>query len=305
MVKIFILVVIAFQFSFASSIDSTSSTVLTTDSDSTNILVEQEFSPLKFGIFTGAATLTTTYLFYTLLSEAWWNNKSQTPFHFKDDLTYVSNYDKLAHYYGGYAVGSLMADGLMWSGLSPHASYASAWGYSTVVQLVIDIKDGYSEGFGFSKWDVIAGSFGGATPWIEYAIWGHDQEQVDLKFSYYTNSSVYEDEAGTSLGFDDYTNQTMWVSFYPFLKSKNYFNRIFGIAIGFSMDEGRFTRGYGEGKWEVYLALDYNIEEMFFSKKRSPFIKGLLRYLNHLKLPSPTVQVYPVRSFKLTYPIEF
>ena len=305
MQKTFFLLLLSFSISFSAPIDSSSKTAQPIIQASALPADTTEFSPLKFGLFTGISTTAAFYMFYTLLSEAWWNNKSRIDFHFEDDLTYVSNYDKLAHYYGGYAVASLMADGLMWSGLSPHASYASAWGYSSAVQLVIDIKDGYSEGFGFSKWDVIAGSLGGATPWIEYAIWGHEQEQVDLKFSYYRNSTIYEEEAGTSLGFDDYTNQTMWVSYYPFLKSKDYFKRIFGIAIGFSMDEGRFTRGYGEGKWEVYLALDYNIEEMFFSKKRSPFIKGLLRYLNHLKLPSPTVQVYPVRSFKLTYPIEF
>lgn len=254
--------------------------------------------------FTTVAVGGTGALFYSFLRVAWWD-KEQTDFFFKDDLSYVLNIDKVAHFYGGYAISSMFADGLLWSNVSPHYAYGSSWAFSTGVQLLIDYKDGYTPGFGFSKYDVLAGSVGAALPWIEYSIWGESQDYVDLKFSYYQNNRTYLDNANVAAALDDYSNQTYYVVYYPWLKSNNYWKKIWGVSAGVSIDEGPWTRGYGRGQWELYLGLDYNLEEMVNAESMSPFWKGFWRYMNHVKLPSPQIKVYPEFEVQMLYPISF
>lgn len=260
--------------------------------------------PWRFAGFTTFAVVSTSTLFYTFLRVAWWD-KEQSDFFFNDDLEYALNIDKVAHFYGGYGIASMVADGFLWSGVSPHWSYGSAWAFSTMVQGAIDLKDGYTPGFGFSKWDVIAGSAGAALPWIEYSIFGHDQKEVDLKFSYYKNNNVYYEKFGVSHGLDEYVNQTYWVTWYPQIRSMEYWKRIWGVSMGFSIDEGTLTRGKGRGQWEIYLAADYNLEEIFQVQTWDPFWRGCIRYLNHSKLPAPTLVLYPELEVQWMYPIRF
>jgi hypothetical protein len=153
----------------------------------------KELNLLKFIGFTTVAVGGTGALFYSFLRVAWWD-KEQSEFFFNDDLSYVLNIDKVAHFYGGYAISSMFVDGLLWSDVPAHYAYGSSWAFSTSVQLLIDYKDGYTPGFGFSKYDVLAGSVGAALPWIEYSICGENQNSVDLKFSYYQNNNSYLDK---------------------------------------------------------------------------------------------------------------
>lgn len=264
----------------------------------------EEVSYPKLLTFTGATLVGTGVIFYSFLRVAWWD-KEQSKFFFKDDLSYVLNIDKVAHFYGGYGIASVTADGLLWSGVPGHVAYGSAWAYSTAIQVMIDYKDGLTPGFGFSKWDVIAGSAGAALPWIEYAVWGENQQSVDLKFSYYRNSTAYEEAYGVQSGLDDYTNQTYYITYYPGVNSHNYWNRLWGISMGLSINEDPWSVGPGRGQWEVLLGLDYNLEALVKSENMNPFWRGFWRYLNHVKLPAPMVMVYPHWEMHWAYPIRF
>ena len=142
-------------------------------------------------------------------------------------------------------------------------------------------------------------------PWLEYSLFGHEQNAVDLKFSYYRNSSIYEDTHGVKYSLDDYTNQTYWITYYPGINGSKLWQRMWGLSLGFSIDEGPLTRGYGRGQWEVYLALDYNTEELLHAYKYPGFLQTMIRYLNHMKLPAPTIQLYPKLRLHAAYPIRF
>lgn len=259
--------------------------------------------------FASGTLVGTSTLFYSFLRVAWWE-KEQTDFFFHDDISYVLNIDKVAHFYGGYAIASLGADGLLWAGVNPHVAYGSAWAYSTMVQVAIDFKDGYTPGFGFSKWDVISGSLGAATPWIEYAIWRDQQNAVDLKLSYYRNSTIYEDTYGVASGLDDYTNQTYYITWYPWAEQGDshkysYWQKIWGLSMGMSINEDPWAVGAGRGQWEVLLGLDYNLEALVGAREMHPFWRGFWRYINHVKLPAPMVMVYPHYEVHWAYPIRF
>ena len=71
-----------------------------------------------------------------------------------------------------------------------------------------------------------------------------------------------------------------------------------GLALGFGVDD---NIGMDDnGQWEIYLALDYDLEEMV-KNVNSPVIKSIAHYLNYIKLPSPAIRFTPEFEMKPFY----
>lgn len=245
--------------------------------------------------------------YFLVFKKGWWDEEGNS-FHFENDFDYAMNVDKLGHFSSGVLMGEFFYEGYHWAGISEFNSYLLAGTSAMLTHVAIDVKDGFSPEWGFSIFDVLAGSLGGFYPMAKrYVPWF---KYIDLKWSYWINSDVYYENTDTGVFTDDYPNHTYWCSFkiYRMLPygARKYYPEWLALAAGLSIDDVIFHRGMGKhpkgGSYEVYLALDYDLEAFHPHKWWS---RKLVTALNYIKWPAPTIQVYPDVKFFLTYPIKF
>lgn len=140
-------------------------------------------------------------------------------------------------------------------------------------------------------------------------------QYVDYKFTYFPNSSVYWDDirnqggekmggkltGGDGVFVDDYYggNQTHWLSFkvakmLPENANTNY-PKWLALAFGWGIDDGHYTREWGKSRYEYYLSLDYDFEEIVHPQQT--WSKNVVKILNLIKFPAPAVRIYPNAEF--------
>lgn len=259
--------------------------------------------------FVGVASLTSVSFIaaYALVFQKGWWEDQERGFHLdpiKNDFHYSLNLDKMGHFASGVALGEFFYESYYWTGLSEFHSYLFAGLSASLTHVGIDIKDGFSPSWGFSFFDVFAGSLGGFYPMAKRYIPAF--KYFDLKMSYWINTKAYYRQSETKIFTDDYVNQTYWLSLkvYRLLPTpaRKYYPDWLAFAVGLSIDEGVFVNGVGKGKREIYLALDYDLEAF---KPKKNWSRLLVKSLNYIKFPAPSIQVYPETKFFLTYPIQF
>ncbi|PWJ62543.1 MULTISPECIES: DUF2279 domain-containing protein [unclassified Fibrobacter] len=278
--------------------------------DPQNIQAEVSVPKLSAVIGLTAAVYGAAYGF--VFAKGWWDEEGND-FHFENDFDYALNLDKLGHFASGVLLGEIFYEGYRWAGISEFRSYLFAGLSAVSTHIAIDVKDGYAPKWGFSIFDVLSGSLGGFLPMAERYV--PLFKYVDLKWSYWINSNAYYDQehdaSGGGIFTDDYVNQTFWASFKPYrmlpASVRKYYPSWLAVAAGLSIDEGVFTKEYKHhhrsvAHREVYIALDYDLEAF---RPQSRWARTLIKYLNYIKFPAPTVQVYPDVKWFLLYPIKF
>jgi len=241
-----------------------------------------------------------------VFKKGWWGDKGRG-FHFENDFDYALNLDKLGHFAAGVAIGETFYEGYRWAGASEFQSYLFAGLTALATHIAIDIKDGFAPSWGFSFCDVLSGGLGGFLPMAERYV--PLFKYIDLKWSYWINSTAYYDNEGHTMNggifTDDYVNHTYWLSVktYRLLPeaARKYYPSWLAIAVGLSIDDGVFT-GARNPHREVYIALDYDLEAF---RPQSRLARTIIKALNYFKLPAPTIQVYPEFHWYLLYPIKF
>lgn len=262
----------------------------------------QVFSPLKFSGMVALTAATYGAAYGLVFAKGWWDEEG-SHFHFENDFEYAKNVDKLGHFSAGVLFAEVFYQGYHWAGLTEFSSYTAAAVSAMLTHVAIDVKDGFSPEWGFSIFDVLSGTLGGLYPMAKRYIPAF--KYFDLKWSYWINTKAYYRQSDTGVFTDDYCNQTYWVSLkiYRMLPQslKRYYPSWLALAAGLSIDEGVFQ--HEKGHYEIYIALDYDLEAVFKPQKR--WSKSLVRALNYIKFPAPTIQVYPDVKFHLLYPIKF
>lgn len=266
-----------------------------------------QLHPYRLAAVASLSTIAFVGSYYLVFKEGWWDS-SGNRFHFENDFEYAKNVDKAGHFFSGVLLGEGFYDGFRWSGVSEFRSYLLAGSMASLVHVGIDVKDGYSPEWGYSVWDVLAGSLGGFYPMAKRYVPGF--QFIDYKFSYWKNSDAYWDQPGDHTGIftDDYCNQTHWLSF----KVNRMLPKVvepfwpdwLAVAAGLSVQDTIFRGGAGAkaAKREYYLGLDWDLEGAI--KPKTVFAKRVVRYLNYIKLPAPALQIYPQRKIYWVYPIE-
>jgi len=262
----------------------------------------QEFSPLKFSGMAALTAATYGAAYGLVFAKGWWDEEG-SDFHFENDFEYAKNLDKFGHFAAGVAFAEIFYQGYYWAGLTEFQSYAAAAVSAMLTHVAIDVKDGYSPEWGFSIFDVLSGTLGGLYPMAKRYVPAF--QYFDLKWSYWINTKAYYRQSDTGVFTDDYCNQTFWLSLkvHKMLPSaaRRFYPSWLALAAGLSIDEGVFQ--HKKGKYEVYIALDYDFEAIFQPHER--WARNLVRWINYFKLPAPTIQVYPDVKFHLLYPIKF
>lgn len=240
------------------------------------------------------------------LNEVWYKSYPKSSFHFVNDNGLWMGMDKLGHATSAYWGGEMGYNLLRWSGVNEKTSTWVGGSYGLVFLTTMEILDGHSAEWGFSWGDQLANTLG-AGLFISQQLGWHEQ-RIRLKFStHLTSYAAYNPNALGSTTMErllkDYNGQTYWLSVNPnsFGTNPKFFPKWLNVAFGYGAND--MIKGDAKdysiynsetNSWEsfsayrqYYLSFDIDLEKLPI---RKGFARTLLKALNVIKIPMPTVE---------------
>lgn len=243
----------------------------------------------------------------TALNFAWYSDYQNGKFHFFNDWPGWMQMDKLGHSAAAYQAASNLYRFNRWTGAGERQSmwYAAGLGFS--YQLAVELLDGFSEGWGFSVYDVAFNTIGSSGFVAQQHFW--KEQRIKLKFSFSpsgltqlngTESNYREvDRAeylfGTALyeqWLKDYNGQTYWLSMnvWSLMGKPDGFPKWLNVALGHSVNN---VLGAERNTWEIDQgggAVNY---ASALSRQRQ-FLLSLDIDLDHVNLPKYLIWIRPI-----------
>jgi len=241
------------------------------------------------------------------LNGVWYKEFPKSKFHFFNDGSNWMQMDKFGHGFSGYLLSQKAGDLYRWSGVKKSYPWIGV-GIGMSYLGALEFMDAYSQGWGFSTYDVLANFSGGALYLSQELIF---KEQLVLpKFSFFPSKyAAYRPEVlGSNFPeqlLKDYNGQTYWFSFpiggfAPSVKKMNWLC----LSLGYSVDQKLV------GDQDTYL--DFRAARQFLVSLdidltrlpiKNPTLKKVLAQLNMLKIPFSALMIQQGNlSFK---PISF
>ena len=158
-----------------------------------------------------------TAAFYTLtllmLRKQWY--KKKVPFHSFNDNAEWLQMDKIGHAATAYSMSRGGYELMRWSGVDERASILTGGLLALLFQTTLEVYDGHSEGWGFSKGDMFANVAG--TALFVGQQYGAGQQVVSLKYGF--RKTIFPPYRPNVLGhttgvqmLKDYNGQQYWLS---------------------------------------------------------------------------------------------
>ncbi|HEY4107727.1 DUF2279 domain-containing protein [Puia sp.] len=245
------------------------------------------------------------------LNYLWYKKFSHTKFHYFNDNGEWLNVDKVGHATTAYNIAAIQSDLLHWGGVRSTTSAligtATALGFMTM----IEIMDGHSDNWGFSKGDMLANLAGCLLYEGQQLMWGG--QRVSLKYSYHGSlfPKYYPAELGSNLPqrmLKDYNGQTYWLSFNiaSFLPASTHFPQWLNLSAGYGAEGmiGAFKNPSEiNGKpipdfrryRQFYLSFD---TDLYRVDGLSPLATTVLKVNRTFKLPAPTLEWNEVKGLQ-------
>lgn len=239
----------------------------------------------------GGGLLTVGVVHQLYVQNAWWKNY-RGPFHFREDLHYARNVDKVGHFYAGMLTSYLGDRAMEWSGFRPEKAVWYGALIGTAFELYVEVQDGFSTLWGFDRVDFAADVAGAAFPVAKYYI--PFLENVDMKFSYLPSnaepprSGPFQNQK--RLVVDDYEGQRFWLSLKVGNLLPNPVKSVWPDFLEIALGLGVRDLEHSGGQLEWYVALDYDLTKL---PGDSGFLKALKEGLNFIHLPSPAIRISP------------
>lgn len=172
-------------------------------------------SGIRQGRFIGVVVGTAA--FYTLsllmLKKQWYQKK--VPFHSFNDNREWLQMDKIGHSATAYCMSRGGYELMRWSGVNERTSILTGGLLALLFQTTLEVYDGYSEGWGFSKGDMLANAVG--TGLFVGQQYGAGQQVVSLKYGF--RKTIFPPYRPNLLGkttgvqmLKDYNGQQYWLS---------------------------------------------------------------------------------------------
>ncbi|MGI4883336.1 MAG: DUF2279 domain-containing protein [Janthinobacterium lividum] len=148
-----------------------------------------------------------------LLGKTWYTKR--VPFHTFDDNGEWLQMDKVGHATTAYAISRGEYELFRWSGVPERTAVLTGGLVALLYQSTIEVFDGYSQGWGFSKGDMAANAAGIALFMGQQ--YGFGQQKASLRYGF--SSSLYAKYRPELLGrthgaqmLKDYNGQQYWLS---------------------------------------------------------------------------------------------
>ncbi len=255
-------------------------------------------------IITTAGTIALHYL--------WYKKFPKSRFHLFNDNAEWMSMDKIGHATTAYNFSAIQYDVMRWSGVD---NKKAAWigGLTALgLQTMIEIFDGFSSQWGFSKGDMLANITGSALFVAQQLAWG--EQRARLRFSFH--KTIFAKYNPSELGANkwqswlkDYNGQTYWLSINPssFMSSQTSFPRWLNLSAGIGAEGmiGARTNPSQIGQVKIpafrrqhrfLFSVDADLQRIDNSN-HDPHI--LLTVPNVLKFPAPAL------SFKKDSAVKF
>jgi uncharacterized protein YfiM (DUF2279 family) len=246
------------------------------------------------------------------LHSAWYKDYPQTGFHTFNDWPEWKQVDKVGHVYSSYMQSRVSMELWRWTGMERKKRIWIGGMSGAAYQTVIEVLDGFSEGWGWSWPDFGANILGSGALVAQELAW--DEQRIKLKFSFHNKS--YDDPQLNERSKDlfgkgvaqrfikDYNGQTYWASanIKSFLPHSN-LPPWLCISVGYGA-EGLFGGRQNIAKDELgtvtfnrpdipryrqwYLSPDIDLTRIKTNKKG---LKILFTLLSALKFPAPALEL--------------
>ncbi|HVU96722.1 MAG TPA: DUF2279 domain-containing protein [Puia sp.] len=245
------------------------------------------------------------------LNYLWYKKFPHGKFHYFNDNGEWLQVDKVGHAATAYNIAAIQTDLLRWGGVRPGT--AALIGTATALSFLsmIEIMDGHSAHWGFSKGDMFANMAGCLLFEGQHLMWG--EQRISLKFSYHGTifPKYYPAELGANLPqrmLKDYNGQSYWLSFNiaSFLPASSNFPRWLNVSAGYGAEgmigafknptevNGRTIPEFRRYR-QWYLSFDtdlYRIDGL------SPLTSTLLEVNRTFKTPAPALEWNAVKGLQ-------
>lgn len=245
------------------------------------------------------------------LYSAWYKQYPQTGFHTFNDWPEWKQVDKVGHLYSAYIESLGSNEMWRWTDIDRKKRIWIGGMSGAFYQTIIEVLDGFSEGWGWSWADFGANILGSGTFVAQELAW--DEQRINIKFSFH-NKKYIDPELnnrtnklfGNSTAqrfIKDYNGQTYWASanlksFFPKSNLPPWLSLsvgygaegLFGGTKNFATDESGntiFDRPDIKRYRQWYLAPDVDFSKI---KTGSKGMKFFLKFLNAFKFPAPSLE---------------
>ncbi len=256
---------------------------------------------LNISLVSAGAIMVSTY---TSLYFLWYADYPQSKFHWINDNHEWLQMDKFGHAITTYHLSRFSYDILHWSGLNNNQSaiYGGLAGFAGIY--LIEVFDGFSDGWGASSGDIIADFSGSALFTAQQILW--KEQRLAMKFSFHRTDFAAYNPAMLGNGFvqevlKDYNGQTIWLTanISTFLPDESRFPKWINLAVGYGADGMLGANGnlsvineeplpYFERKRQFYLSADIDLKRI---PVRSKGLRTFFSILNIVKIPMPTLEI--------------
>lgn len=191
------------------------------------------------------------------LQSLWYKKYHYQKFHFFNDNGEWLQMDKVGHMFTSYVVGRAGAGLLNWSGVPRSQSIWFGGTLGLAFLTSVEMRDAYSEAWGFSWGDMAANALGSSLYIGQELTWG--EQRMSIMFSYHR--TIYPAYRPNLLGnnlleniIKDYNGQTYWLALNPaaFAGNDHFFPNWLDITLGYGaegMTGGHMNPEYdAEGK---------------------------------------------------------
>jgi hypothetical protein len=237
------------------------------------------------------------------LNYLWYKKFPHSKFHLFNDNDEWLSMDKMGHATTAYNIAAIQSDLLRWGGIKPGVAALTGtltgFGFLTM----IEILDGHSDKWGFSKGDMLANLAGCLLFEGQQLMWG--QQRISLKYSYHHTifAGYHPAELGSNLPqrmLKDYNGQTYWLSVNigSFLPGSSGFPRWLNLSAGYGAEgmiggvtnpkevNGRAIPSF-ERYRQFYFAFD---TDLYRADGLSPLSTTLLKLNRTIKMPAPAIE---------------
>ena len=233
----------------------------------------------------------------------WYKKFPRSKFHFFNDNREWLQMDKIGHATTAYNVGVLQYDMMRWCAVEKHDAIiigsATALGGLTIIELL----DGFSTHWGFSKGDMLANLVGTAIFASQQRWW--DQQRISMKFSAHLSpyAQYHSGELGnnfTSRILKDYNGQSYWLSFNikSFLPASSSFPAWPAISVGYGADgmtgghqNPLVVKGVTIPSFERTRRFMLSADADLFRVRSNAPVNALTYIVKPFKFPSPTIEI--------------
>ncbi|HET9430956.1 MAG TPA: DUF2279 domain-containing protein [Chitinophagaceae bacterium] len=245
------------------------------------------------------------------LYSAWYSKYEKTGFHSFDDSREWLQMDKAGHVFSAYAESRISMELWRWTGIERKKRIWLGGMSGAAYQTVIEVLDGFSEGWGWSWADFSANVLGSGALVAQELAW--DDQRIKLKFSFHSKkyddpelnqrSKVLFGESSAESFLKDYNGQTYWASanLKPFFPNSSIPDWL-SVSVGYGAEGlfgGRENVGRDEDgtiifnrpdikryrKW--FLAPDIDLSKI---KTNSKALRFIFTTLSVFKFPLPSLE---------------